>query len=93
MCIAESEVKNVVEEYRSLQALEYELSDRISYLKKQISDYMQENGLEVENGDNFTITYKDRTRTSFDSKLLESVFGSEIGKYRKSSTYKVLQIK
>lgn len=92
MCKTRTELKNVIEELRSMKALREETENAIKALEMEIVGYLSNKNITEEITDTAKVTYKPQTRITLDRARLEADLGS-LAEYEKVTTYNVLRIK
>lgn len=76
MCRTMKELKNVVDEYRSMKALLEDVTAQVEVLKQEIIGYLDSNNKLTETGTDFTVKVSTCERRTLDSKRLEADLGS-----------------
>ena len=93
MCMTKKELENVVQEFRSLRAMNEELENELKAIEYSIIEYMIENELDTEITDTAKITYKPQCRSTLDKEKLTEVLGEDLKPFEKTTSYNVLRIK
>ena len=89
----EKQFRENVRKYRAAKARKDELDSQMSALKNEIIKYMNDEGVTQESGPGFVVKLSTRKRFLYDSKLLDTFFGSSAIDYKKSSESAVLTVK
>ena len=86
-------IASLVEDYRSMKALQKETEKILKDLEAQILAYMDEAGKTSETGADYTITVSSCSRDTLDKEALQRVFGDGLKQYMKTTSYRRLTVK
>lgn len=92
MCRTMNELTNTVDSYRSLKALNDELTEQLKDLEREIIAYLDHNQKLSETGTDFTVKITTCERRTIDTKQLEADLGS-LAEYQRISQYRRLYVR
>ena len=93
MCTTTKELEAVINDYRSMKALQSETEKIIKALEAEIIRYMDGIGAETESGTDYTVKLTTCTRETVDKKRLAEDLGEVLNDYMKITTYRRLTVK
>ena len=86
-------ITSLVEDYRSMKALQKETEKILKDLEAQILAYMDEAGKTSEIGNDYSISISICNRDTLDRVALAKVFGDGLKQYMKTTSYRRLTVK
>ena len=92
MCRTMNELTSIVDSYRSLKALNDELTEQLKDLEREIIAYLDHNKKLSETGTDFTVKITTCERRTIDTKQLEADLGS-LAEYQRISQYRRLYVR
>ena len=93
MCTTTKELAAIIEDYRSMKALQSETEKIIKNLEAEIIGYLDYIGTDTENGSDYTVKLTECKRETVDKKRLQEDLGDALTEYMKVTHYRRLTVK
>ena len=88
MCINKNDLQSKVKEYRQYKRILEETKSLLESIQNDITGLMESENTDILTGDDFKITWKEYSRTTFDSKTLKAEIPDLYSKYTYVTNYK-----
>ena len=88
MCIDRNQLQNKVKEFREYKRILEEAQNQLKSIQNDITELMEIENTDILTGDDFKITWKEYSKTNFDSKTLKNEVPELYDKYSYISNYK-----
>lgn len=88
MCIDRNQLQSKVKEYRQYKRILEEAKNQLEALQNDITELMETENTDTLTGDDFKITWKNYSKTNFDSKTLKTDIPELYNKYVYVTNYK-----
>ena len=92
MCMNQSELTEVLASYKSVKALEAEVSKELEGLRKQILEYMEETNQSKTVVGDYKVSTSTVNKFSWKADELNNLLGSEADNYKKPYSYVQLRV-
>lgn len=93
MCTTTKELEAVINDFRSMKALQAETEKIIKALEAEIIGYMDMIGADTESGSDYTVKLTECKRETIDKKRLAADLGDVLNDYMKVTHYRRLTVK